>query len=122
MGLRVHSGIRLLSVNIGRRGYPSRARGEESSAPTSYASLANALIERATRDQLADVARLLPLNIGYYQERYGDVPQDTLLKMVRAEALDEETLALLSAGMQNLISALAEVTGLTDDLEDESRH
>ena len=87
-----------------------------------YARLADQLIERATKEQLADVARLLALNIGWYQQRYGDVPQETLLKMVRAETLDDDTLALLSSGMQNLISALLEVTGLTDDLQDESRH
>ena len=87
-----------------------------------YTRLADDLIERATKNQLADVARLLALNIGYYHQRYGDVPQDILLKMVRAEALDEETLALLSAGMQNLISALAEVIGVTDGLQGESRH
>jgi hypothetical protein len=87
-----------------------------------YAALADALIERATKDQLADVARLLALNIGWYPQRYGDVPQEALLKMVRAETLHDETLALLSAGMQNLVSALAEVTGLNDDLEDEPRH
>jgi hypothetical protein len=33
-----------------------------------YTCLANALIERATKDQLADVARLLALNIGWYQQ------------------------------------------------------
>ncbi len=87
-----------------------------------YARLADQLIERATKNQLADVARLLALNIVYYHQSYGDVPQDTLLKMIRAEALDEETLALLSSGTQNLVSALAEVTGLTDDPQDESRH
>ena len=87
-----------------------------------YTRLADHLIERATKDQLADVACLLALNIGYYQQRYGDVPQDVLLRMVRAEALDDETLAPLSAGMQNLISALVEVTGLRDDLQDGSRH
>ena len=87
-----------------------------------YASLADQLIERATKEQLADVARLLALNIGWYQQRYGDVPQETLLKMVRAETLDDDTLALLSSGMQNLVSALLEVTGLTDDLGDEPRH
>ena len=59
----------------------------------------------------------MALNCGY--PRFA---QDTLLKMVRAETLDEETLALVLAGMQNLVSALAEVTGLRDDLEDESRH
>ena len=87
-----------------------------------YSRLADQLIDRATRDQLADVVRLLALNIGYYQQRYGDVPQETLLKMVRAETLDEDTLALLVAGMQNLVSALLEVTGLTDELADEPHH
>ena len=71
-----------------------------------YSRLADQLIDRATKDQLGDVARLLALNIGYYQQRYGDVPQETLLKMVRAETLDEETLVLLSVGMQNLVPSL----------------
>jgi len=87
-----------------------------------YARLSDQLIERTTKEQLAAVARLLALNIGYYQQRYGDVPQEMLLKMVKAETLDEETLTLLSAGMQNLVSALLEVTGLTEELKDEPRH
>lgn len=78
---------------------------------TPYAHLADDLIEKATKDQLADVARLLALNIGYYHERYGDVPQDTLLKMARAETLDEDGERLLLHGMQNLVSVLAEVMG-----------
>jgi len=49
-----------------------------------YARLSDQLIERATKEQLADGARLLALNIGYYQHTYGDVPQETLLKMVTA--------------------------------------
>ncbi len=85
-------------------------------------ALADQRIEQATKDHLADVARLLALNIGWYQQRDGDVPQDALLQMVRAESLNDDTRALRSAGMQNLVSALAEVTGLTDDLQDASRH
>jgi endonuclease YncB( thermonuclease family) len=87
-----------------------------------YTQLADQLIERASKEQLADVARLLALNIGWYQQRCGDLPQETLLKMVKAETLDEETLSLLSVGMQNLVSALLEVTGLTEELQDEPRH
>ena len=89
---------------------------------SAYTRLSDQLIERATKEQLADVARLLAINIGWYQHRYGDVSQETLLKLVKAETLDEETLTLLSAGMQNLVSALLEVTGLADDLQDEPRH
>jgi len=78
---------------------------------TAYARLADELIEKATKDQLADAVRLLALNIGYYHERYGDVPQEELLKMVRAETLDEDGKRLLLHGMQNLVSVLAEVMG-----------
>ena len=42
--------------------------------------------------------------------------------MVRAETLNDETLALVSSGTQNLVSALAEVTVMRDDPEDESQH
>ena len=87
-----------------------------------YTRLADSLIERTTKEQLADVARLLALNCGYYQTRFGDVPQDVLLRMVKAEALEPETATLLVTGMQNLISALAEVTGLADEFQGEPRH
>ena len=87
-----------------------------------YSRLADSLIERTTKEQIADVARLLALNCGYYQTRFGDVPANMLLRMVSAENLDSETATLLVAGMQNLVSALAEVTGLADELVDEPRH
>jgi hypothetical protein len=88
---------------------------EDASDFTPYARLADELIEKATKDQLADVARLLALNIGYYHEKYGDVPQETLIRMVRAETLSEESKRLLLHGMENLVSALAEVMGIEDE-------
>jgi hypothetical protein len=87
-----------------------------------YARLADELIEKATKDQLAEVAQLLALNIGYYQAKYGDVPQDTLLWLVRAETLDEEAERLLLHGMKNLVSALGEVMGLADVDEEDAVH
>ncbi|MFZ0792002.1 MAG: hypothetical protein WAM94_20505, partial [Chromatiaceae bacterium] len=53
-----------------------------------YSRLADSLIERTTKEEIADVARLLALNCGYYQTRFGDVPEDVLLRMVSAENLD----------------------------------
>ena len=87
-----------------------------------YSQIADQLIERTTKDQIADVARLRALNIGYYHKKYGDVPKEELLRLVRAETLDERTAQLLLHGMQNLVSALTEVMGVTLQGGDEQRH
>jgi len=87
-----------------------------------HARVADELIDRATKEQLADVARLLALNCEDYQTKCGDVPQEVLLRMVKAEKIDGETAPVLLSGMQNLVAALAEVRGLNDDFEDASRH
>lgn len=88
-----------------------------------YARLADELIAKADKDQLADVARLLALNIGYYHEKYGDVPQETLIGMARAEMLNDESKRLLLHGMQNLVSALAEIMGVSvEDGRNEIQH
>ena len=89
---------------------------------TAYARLADQLMSKATKEQLADVARLLALNIGYYHEKYGDVPQKTLVGMVGAETLNDESQRLLLHGMQNLVSALAEAMGIAEDGGEEVQH
>jgi len=87
-----------------------------------YTCPANDPIEQATKEQLADVARLLALNIGWYHQRYGDVPQEELLQLVRVETLGEDGKRLLLHGMQNLVSALAEVMGVAEDRVEDARH
>ena len=89
---------------------------------TAYARLADELIEKATKDQLADAVRLLALNIGYYHEKHGDVPQEVLVGMVRADTLSDESKRLLLHGMQNLVSALAEVMGVAENGAEDPRH
>ena len=87
-----------------------------------YTRLADELIGKASKDQLADVARLLALNIGWYHQRYGDVPQEELLRLVRRETLGEDGKRLLLHGMQSLVAVLGEVMGLREDGEEEARH
>ena len=88
----------------------------------SYAFTADELIAKASKEQLAEVAKLLALNIGWYHQRYGDVPQDELLAMVQGETLGDDGKRLLLHGMENLVSALAEVMRIGEDGEDEARH
>lgn len=55
---------------------------------TDYVRLADELIEKATKNQVAEVARLLALKIGYYHQKFGAVPPEFLRNLERAEALD----------------------------------
>lgn len=85
------------------------------SEPTSlhtYIQITDALIAQTSKEQLADVARLLAINLGYYAERYGAVPQDELMALIKTETLNDEHTGLAAAGMKNPIAALMEVTGL----------
>lgn len=43
------------------------------------------------------------------------MPQEQLLRMVRAEMLSDEAKRLLLHGMQNLVSALGEVMRIEDE-------
>ncbi len=54
--------------------------------------------------QLADVARLLAANIGYYQHESGDVPQENSLGMVRVETLDDANTRMLLHRRRHLVS------------------
>jgi hypothetical protein len=65
-----------------------------------YARLAAQMIAGATKEQVAEVARLLALNTGWYHQRYGDVPQEELLRKVRGETLDEDGRRLRLDGNQ----------------------
>jgi hypothetical protein len=47
-----------------------------------YYKLADMLIEKATKEQLAECARLLALNLAHYRARHGELPLDETLALV----------------------------------------
>ena len=80
-----------------------------------FYELADRLIDAVGKEDVAEAARLLALNVAHYQLRYGALPLENFADMLRTETIDEETAKILSAGMQNLVGALGQVTGLADD-------
>ena len=68
-----------------------------------HSRLADDPIAHADKDQIADAMKILALNMGWYHQRYGDVPQEELLRMVRRETLGDDGKRLLLHGMQNLV-------------------
>jgi len=71
--------------------------------------LAEILINKATKEQLAECARLLALNLAHHQIKHGEIPVDQTLALLRTFERSEEHLNLLIEGMLNLIGVLMNV-------------
>ena len=80
--------------------------------------LTDMLISKATKDQLAECARLLALNLAHHQTSHGEVPIGQTLALLRTSEPNEEHLNLLIDGMVNLIGVLLNVC----DGSGETRH
>ena len=60
-----------------------------------YYELSSSLIEQASKDELAERARLLALNCAHHQILHGEIPLDRTMAMLDAASLNEEQLKLL---------------------------
>jgi hypothetical protein len=69
------------------------------------------LIKKATKDQLAECARLLALSLAHQQINHAEIPIDQTLAALRSFEWSEEHLNLLMEGMLNLIGVLVNVCG-----------
>lgn len=74
-----------------------------------YYKLADVLIEQASKEQLAECARLLALNLAHYQGLYGEVPLDEVLAALDASEPNDDQANLLAGGMENLVGVLGNV-------------
>ena len=81
-------------------------------------NLTDQLVEKASKQELAETARLLAVNLSHYQMKYGELPLDETLAMIAIEKPNAEQTEMLVNGMSNLVGVLANVVmGL-----DEPRH
>lgn len=74
-----------------------------------YIKLADTLIEQASKDQVAECARLLALNLAHYKMKYGELPLDETLAMIDADEPNDEQIVMLVSGMENLVGVLGTV-------------
>lgn len=74
-----------------------------------YYKLADMLIEKATKEQVAECARLLALNVAHYQGKFGQVPLEETLALLDAEEPSDDQAKLLVVGMETLVGVLGTV-------------
>jgi len=72
-------------------------------------NLSDQLIEKASKQELAETARLLAVNLSHYQMKYGDLPLDEQLAMIDIDKPNAEQTQMLANGMTNLIGLLGNV-------------
>lgn len=74
-------------------------------------------IANASKDELAEVARILALQAAQYARKYGELQLPDLAGLLTASSLDEESLSLLRDGTEALVGVLGIVAGgeLDDD-------
>jgi hypothetical protein len=82
-----------------------------------YWRIADELLEKATKEQLSTVARILALQSAHYARTYGELPLPDLFKLLEITEISQKELELLRDGTEALVGVLATVT---DGLEDES--
>jgi hypothetical protein len=81
-----------------------------------YYKVADMLIEKATKEQLAECARLLSFNLAHYGARHGEIPLDETLALVDMIEPNEAQAQLLTYGMETLVGALGNVwSGLGEE-------
>lgn len=81
-----------------------------------YYRLADILIEQAGKEQLAQCARLLALNLAHYQGKFGEMPLEATLAILDATEPNDEQEVLLRDGMEILVGLLGGVlSGLGEE-------
>lgn len=80
-----------------------------------YHELADQLIEIADKEQLAECARLLALNVAHYEMTYGALPLEEILATTATGKPNEQQAELMAKGMETLVGMLGNVIqGLED--------
>lgn len=78
-----------------------------------YYKLADQLIEKVSKDDLAECARLLAINIAHYQSKYGELPLEETLALIGLHKPNEDQVEMLTNGMEIFVGVLGTVvTGI----------
>jgi hypothetical protein len=83
-----------------------------------YTKLADMLIEASSKEDVAETARLLALNVAHYQMKFDELPLDEQRAMLHTNRPNEAQLSMLVSGMETLVGVLGMVRG--GRLEDDS--
>ena len=74
-----------------------------------YNKLVDLLIEKVSKEDLAECARLLAMNVAHYQSKYGELPLDEKLALIGMTKPNVEQIQLMTDGIEILVGVLSNV-------------
>lgn len=74
-----------------------------------YLQLADKLVEIADKEQLAECARLLALNVAHYEMQFGELPLDVTLATTYSGMPNDQQAELVANGMEVMVGVLGGV-------------
>ena len=81
-----------------------------------YWQLSEEMIAKASKEELAETARILAMQAAHMTRRYGEQELPDLAHLLSASTLDDESIALLRDGAEAFVGVLATVSsGLLDE-------
>ena len=74
-----------------------------------YYKLADQLIENVSKEDLAECAQLLAMNIAHYKSKYGEFPLEEKFALIGMHKPNEEQIQLMTDGMDIFVGVLGNV-------------
>lgn len=85
-----------------------------------YWQLSEEMLAGATKEDIAEAARILAMQAAHYARKYGETQLPDLAHLLSATTVDEDSVGLLRDGTEALVGVLAMVTGVGGVELDES--
>jgi hypothetical protein len=74
-----------------------------------YMILVDQLVEVAEKEDIAECARLLAMNVAHYKRRYGELPLEDQLSMIVTDDINDQQAELVIDGMETLAGMMGTV-------------
>ena len=76
---------------------------------TELTRLVERMTNEASKGAMIAVARLLAIQLGQYQKKFGTLPLEDAIELLESKTLGEEQAAQVADGLENLAVAIASV-------------
>lgn len=77
-----------------------------------YWQLSEEMIAGASKEDIAEVARILAMQAAHYARKFGELPIPDLAHLLSATTVDDDSVGLLRDGTEALVGVLTMVAGV----------